>query len=142
MHYFLRPSIHSQFFSLFWSFFYFKCVLPFLQRFWRSPCCSLSVIQNLLQLLLRPLGFLLNVYYLFCCNLIILLKHILTQSIQNQHQMTNFLLFLLFFHVCIFSCILVHLSSSLHRLLNMIYAQSTSIPSSTFMNVSAFLLFM
>jgi hypothetical protein len=38
--------------------------------------------------------------------------------------------------------IFVHLSNSLHKLLNKIYAQSTSIPSSTFINVSAFLLFM
>lgn len=38
----------------------------------------------------------------------------------------------------IFSCIFVHLSNSLHKLLNIIFAQSTSIPSSTFMNVNAF----
>jgi len=41
----------------------------------------------------------------------------------------------------IFSYIFVHLSNSLHKLLNIVYAQTTSIPS-TFMNVNAFLLLM
>jgi hypothetical protein len=40
--------------------------------------------------------------------------------------------------ICIFSFIFVHISNSLHKLLNIIYAQSTSIPSSIFMNVNAF----
>jgi hypothetical protein len=44
--------------------------------------------------------------------------------------------------VYIFSCILVHLSNLLHILLNMIYAQSALILSSTFMNINTFLLVM
>ncbi len=137
-HNFWRSGILSRLLLLFWSFSNLRCVIPFRKKFWKSPCYS----PNLLQLLLRPFEFFLNICCFFCCNLKILVKLVFEQYFQNQHQMTNFLFVFLLPPICIFSYIFVHLSNSLHKLLNKICDQSTLIPSSTLMNVSALLLLM
>jgi hypothetical protein len=65
---------------------------------------------------------------------------------QNNHFRTNTKLHVFFlssyFPSNIFVSIFSHLSNSLHNFLNINYSQSASNPSSTFMNVNSFLLFM
>ncbi len=57
-HNFLRSCILSRLHLLFWSFSNFKCVLPFLKRFWRSPCYSFFIVQTCYNSSLEPLDFL------------------------------------------------------------------------------------
>ncbi len=140
-HQFLWSNVLPWFPSLLWSFPNVIFVLPIFHGPWGYHQNSFSIIQNICNFFL--------VLFCFFGGCVIFSYVAIDPSwniYQNNHFKTYTKLHVFFlssnFPSNIFFCIFGHLSNSLHNLLNINYSQSTSNPSSTFMNVNSFLLFM